>query len=174
MRRASIFAVLVCLVVAGCAGQRVWRSQPQTAELATSDFEVRLEPVRASTKAFFDGFQLSLINRASQPLEIDWAQCRYLVNRQPRGGFVFQGIAAEEVRTPPVEVVPPGQRLSKTIWPLTLMGWVPIKDRSLDLDAPGFSPGVLPEGENGLLLVVGRGPARSRYTLGVTLSSHLP
>lgn len=144
------------------------------ADLVTPEFEATFKPVSPPNATFFEGFQFTLVNRTAQPLQIDWTQSQYLVGGQTRGTFVFKGLTAETVRSPPLETVPPGQKLSKLIWPLHLLGWAPIKDQSLDADAPGFSPGVLPEGENVLLLVIGRDSDWKRHSLRVNLSTRLP
>jgi hypothetical protein len=162
------------LIFGSCAAQRIWQSQPLSAQLARPEFEATLNPVSPEDANFFVGFQFTLVNRSAQPLQIDWTQSRYLADGQPQGTFVFEGLTAETVRSPPVESVPAGQTLTKLIWPLQLLGWVPIKDKSLDADTPGFSPGVLPEGENGMLLVIGQGSNWKRYSLQVSLSSRRP
>ncbi|MGB5985693.1 MAG: hypothetical protein WBG37_10340 [Desulfobacterales bacterium] len=87
---------------------------------------------------------------------------------------MFEGLTAETVRSPPVETVPASQKVSKLIWPLQLLGWVPIKGKPLGTDTPEFSPGTLPEGENGMLLVIGQGFNWKRYSLQVSLPSRRP
>ena len=168
----SMLVTVFLLTAGGCAGQRVWQSEPPAADLQTSLFEAQLRPVSPPSSPFFDGFQFTLVNRSQEPLWIDWARCRYWVDSQPRGIFVFEGLNPDTLRNPPAEEVGPGQRITKIIWPLGLLGWVPIKGRALDPNTSGFSPGVLPEGENGLLLIIGRGADRQRHVLRVTLTAH--
>ena len=173
MSRWRIFVVvLTVLIFTGCAGQMQWHSQPASAQLATSTFEATLEPVQPTGGAFFEGFQFTLVNRSDASLWIDWSQSRYMHNDRPRGTFAFAGLTAETIKQPPAEEVAPGRRLAKTIWPLQLLGWVPIKDRSLSPDESGFSPGVLPEGENGVLLFIGQPGEWEQKKLSVNLSSH--
>jgi len=166
-----MITMLACLwALCGCAGQQIWHSQPSAADLVTPDFEASLKPVGPQGGNFFDAFQFTLINRSARPLVIDWTRSRFVHNNRLRGTLAFTGLTAQNVQTPPPETVAAGQRTAKTLWPLTLLGWVPIRDRSLDPGASGFAPGVLPEGENGLLLVIGEGTSGKQHKLSVVLS----
>ena len=122
---------------------------------------------------FFVMFRLTVNNKTHNTLAIDWNKSRYIYNGYTRGGFVFKGINPENIKklTIPFDVVSPGQTFSKEIAPVKLMTWARLKDRSVGKDDSGFSPGIIPEGENGINLVVrqnGR-EIREKITLNIEI-----
>ena len=163
------FLVVCGVILNGCASPAKWVSHPPVRTEATDYFEIRLNPIGPEASAFYDGFHFELVNRSPDPIILEWQKIRYLHDGQLRGTFVFQGLTPDTVRTPPPETVGPGERLSKTIWPLQLMGWVPMGDKTLDPKAPGFSPGVLPAGANGMALALSHKEERLELRLTVEL-----
>jgi hypothetical protein len=71
----------------------------------------------------------------------------------------------------PSDLVSAGSTLTKIISPLKMIAWKPLKTRHVD--TAGFSRGPLPEGENGIYLVVSQvgQEIRAKITLTIALKT---
>jgi len=151
----SIFFLLFCFL--GCTPMpaKNWTSCPVVQSAVNKYFEAQLEPLKKDDN-FFVLLRLAVKNKTDKDLEIDWNKTRYVHNGKPRGGFVFQGANPEDIKnqTIPPDIVPAWQTLSKEIAPFKLIAGAPFKYRSVGVNESGFSPGVIPEGENGIFLIV--------------------
>jgi hypothetical protein len=147
-----------------------WMAQPAYQEVDALQFAVRIEP-RKSKYAYYDFFLLTLINKSDADLVIDWNASRYLHKGNPQGVLVFEGIdpAAVKTATVPLEKVAPGTIFSREIMPMRLIAWAPVKAQT----ASGRSilPGMLPVGENGILLSIQHADGRAVLPLTVTIST---
>ena len=152
--RASTAAGIMLIwaaVFSSCAPTRIWTSVPGSAVARNEQFTVRFTPSRTGTTAF-NRFELEIANTGSRPLEVDWIKTRYLYQNRPAGGFIFEGLDETNVNSPPPDVLPPGAELRKSIAPLRFIAWKGYKPGYRDLGS--FSAGPLPQGPNGILLVV--------------------
>ena len=147
--------ILFLFMAAGCVTtKKIWTSRPVVQKATNPAYEARLEPITRGHN-FFVMFKLEITNKTDKNLEIDWNQTRYLYNGRSHGVFVFKGIDPKTVKTAiPPDIIPPGVTFSKEIAPLKLVAWAPIKDKTVKAGQMGISPGVIPTGQNGVLLVL--------------------
>ncbi len=144
---------LLILTVSGCAPSLVYTSTPSVRTFGNAYFEAMLEPVKPG-HSFFTVFRLTLTNRAESAIEIGWNQSKYIHDGQIKGGVVFKGIRPADVknRTIPPDMVPAGSVLTKDIAPLKLIAYAPYKSGGVAFGESGITAGMLPAGENGILL----------------------
>jgi hypothetical protein len=150
-KNAGLILFLLLVFVAGCApGPTIsWKSAPEIQTASNEYCKAQLEPVTTGKGAFFDAFRLMVTNRTDKDLEIDWNRTRYVESGIRHGGFVWQGIDPEQVRDAsiPPDIISPGgyQR-----------GWK-------------LQGGLLPEGENGIDLVVRQNGRVIRHRITVRI-----
>jgi hypothetical protein len=108
-------------------------------------------PLR-NEKNFINQFRLVISNETDSEIEIDWKSTRYLLNGRPHGHFIFEGVDADTVNDPPSDFIPAGDTFLKIIAPVKLIAWQAFTPGFRD--NPSFSAGPVPEGENGIELVV--------------------
>ena len=115
-QRKGLTAVIILLVLAGCAPSRVWTSQPAVQILDNEYYKASLTPLNEGSSAFV-AFALKIENKTDKDLEIDWNKTRYLRNTRVSGGFVFEAINPEDVKnsTVPPDAIGPGETFSKEI-----------------------------------------------------------
>ena len=152
------FTIIISLGIMlgiGCATRGQWMSTPAIQSSGNPYFDVKLEPL-SSGHAFFVSFNLIVRNKTDKKIEIDWNTSRYFRKDYSYGGFVFKGMKPEDIinSTIPPDIIPAMGTLYKRISPYKLLTRTPIVGRGGALDESGISPGVLPEGKNGVLLVV--------------------
>ncbi len=137
----------------GCATSKVWISSPVAQTAGNPYYEAKIEPLKSVNK-FFVSFLLVVTNKTDKNLEVDWNKTRYIYNGRTHGVFVFDGIRPEDIKslTIPADTIVSGQNFSKTISPFKLLARAPIKDRYTD--KPIISPGIMPNGKNGIHLVI--------------------
>jgi hypothetical protein len=169
----SILRILVAVslgLLCACAAAPVqkWRSEPARQTIAGPDLRADMEPFKEGAD-FFVGFRLTLHNDGPTPLTLDWNQTRYLHNGRDEGVFVFRGIDPATIQGKiPAEVLAPGATFTQEIFPLRTIAFLPSSQIPKD-GRRGFIPGILPSGENGILLVLGRNGQESRQKLSLRL-----
>ena len=86
---------------------------------------------------------------------------------------MFRGIKPEDIKnlTIPSDIVPAGKTFSKEIAPAKLVAWAPYRDRSVGKNESGISPGIIPDGENGINLVVRYNGKEVREQITLTIVS---
>lgn len=151
-----ILAVMIgfALVTAsGCAAPKTWMSSPEIQNVSNPSYQAEFEPLKRGYE-FFVSFLLSVTNKTGKNLEIDWNKTRYIHKGLNYGGFVFKGIDPADVRnsTIPPDIIPARGNLSKVISPYRLLARAPLRDQSISEST--ISAGILPDGENGIVLVV--------------------
>lgn len=153
-RNAGLRIILLLLVVGGCATTKTWTSSPTIQTSTNPYYDAQIEPLTRDHN-FFVSFRLVVTNKTDEDLEIDWNKTRYSHNDRISGVFAFKGIAPKTVKemTIPPDVINAGKTFSKEIMPVKLIAWSPIRERTPKGER-GFSPGMLPAGENGMMLVV--------------------
>jgi len=144
------FALMIGI---GCAVQKVWVSSPTIQTASNSYYEAQLEPLTKDYR-FFVSFRLTITNKTDKDLEIDWNKTRYIYNGRSNGGLIFEGIKPEDIKnlTIPADIIPAGHTFSKEISPFILLARAPIRERIES--EPAISFGIMPTGENGIMLVV--------------------
>ena len=149
---------LISLVLAGCAKEQIYSSNPPMQTVSTSTFEVELEPLRAEGYSYYNRFRYQFINKTNGDLIIDWSETFYIQNGKRYGNFGWIGLTFEELRgikEEPDITVAAGQTDTAEIFPLKLIGW---KEEGVRMKATtpeaGFTNTPLPEGENGISVAV--------------------
>ena len=152
----GIFLILFAAMglMGGCATVKTWSSDPSAQTVRNNVFEASFEPLMKEGQKFYDRFLFRLKNKTDRPLIIDWQDSRYIQDGRENGRFVFTGVASENINTLPPDTVAPGAEFTKTIAPERLIGYERIKSGALQPGESGFSAGVIPAGEHGLLLIV--------------------
>lgn len=152
-----VFLLLVLVGVGACAPNKSWKSEPTLQKASSRYVEVSIEPLKEDQR-FFVWFRLQVKNVSNVPISIDWNQTLYLFEEKKSGVFVFEGIDPASVKEKriPADVIPAGEMLTKKITPYQLVAIAPLRDRNVKATGSGISPGLLPEGRNGILLAVDR------------------
>jgi len=101
-------------------------------------------------------FHLTVTNKSDNNLKLNWNKTRYIHNGRRYGVFVFKGIKPDDIKnlTIPPDIIPAGDIFSKLISPYKLLALAPIRDTGKGLAESGINPGIIPNGKNGILLVV--------------------
>lgn len=146
---------LTLITISGCAPAKVWISNPEIQTAGNAYYEARLEPVTGKY-GFFVSFHLTVNNKSNNELKINWNKTRYTQNNSRFGVFVFKGIKPEDIRnfTIPPDIIPAGDTFSKVISPYKLLARAPIRASSKIKAESSIMPGIIPNGKNGILLVV--------------------
>ncbi len=153
----SLLLAGVALLTA-CAQPRAvreWTSIPLARTEETPACDVRLEPIKKG-RQFFAVFRLTVRNKSPRTLILDWNRTRYLHNGLENGPFAFAGIDPATIRDAsiPAESISPGSTLDKEIFPANLIAYTPMREELLNGKGRGLFPGPLPEGNNGIRLII--------------------
>ena len=160
------FTFLLLTAFSGCAPTRIWTSTPTFETVHIQQFSVQFMPLR-NEKNFINQFRLVITNETDSELEIDWKSTRYLLNGRPHGHFIFEGIDTNNVNDPPSDFIPAGETFLKIIAPVRLVAWQAFTPGFRD--KPSFSTGPVPEGENGIDLIVKQNEKVFRTKMSVTI-----
>jgi hypothetical protein len=162
--------LLFALLIGGpcaCAPTRVWTSTPAFATAESGSYTVQFMPL-TDDKNFIQQFRVLVTNRGAGELEIDWTATRYLFNGKPSGLFFFEGIDETNINNPPSDFVAAGKTLMKVIAPVQLLAIKPARSSQFK-GQPAFSSGPVPEGSNGIALVLKQDEKILRVQLSVTV-----
>jgi hypothetical protein len=160
------FTLLFLATFSGCAPTRIWTSTPAFETVQNQQFSVQFMPLR-NDKNFINQFRLVITNRSDSQIEIDWKSTRYLLNSRPHGHFIFEGVDADTVNNPPSDFISAGDTFLKVIAPVRLVAWQAFTPGFMD--KPSFSAGPVPEGENGIDLIVKQNDKVFRTRMTVTI-----
>ncbi len=165
----------ILLMVGGCAAtivSTIYTSSPEVQILSRPDYDIRFQPVNDG-QDFFSLFKLDVTNKTDTDLEIDWNMSKYIQDGKNRGGFISEETQPEDIKngTIPNALIPRNGRLSIVIAPQQLIAMAPMGDRSVKAGKSGFSGGVLPDGVNGILLVILQDGYSVKEKLAVTIES---
>jgi len=156
----SIFwsVTLISLIVAGCAKQQIYSSNPPVQTASNNKFEVMLEPLQAEGYNYFNRFRFEFTNKSDKDLVVVWSKSYYLQNGKKYGRFGWEGLTFEHLRglqEEPDIVTAPARTETLVIFPLQLIGWRKegVRMKATTPEA-GFTNGVIPEGKNGISLAV--------------------
>lgn len=123
----TLIRLFTLLALTACATPPVWKAEPNRAKIENASFIAELEPVchyeRVYTNIYggfsgCNGFELSIKNKTSSNIELDWNKTLYVASGQTSGGFMFEGIIFAERNNPKLpDVIFAGGTLKKIIWP---------------------------------------------------------
>ncbi len=164
----KLIVIPLVLFFTCCAPTKIWTSYPVSQAIENDYYTAKFEPMKHD-KNFFDSFRLEVTNKTNKKMEIDWNKTRYIFNNQPYERFVFQGVTTENINDLPPDIIPAGGILTKDISPLKMVGWKPLKARHVD--GPSFTRGPLPEGNNGIYLIIRQNgkEVRQKITLNIEI-----
>ena len=170
IKKVALGLILLQIVFTGCAPTKLWISQPALQTLSNKYYDAEFEPQK-NGKNYFNAFRLVITNNTDKDFTIDWNKTRYLYKDKAYGTFVFTGVNEKNIRNLPPDIVPAGGTLTKVISPLKMVAWKPLKTRHSD--TPGFSRGPIPEGKNGIYLVVKQNEQeiRKKITLAIQVKT---
>jgi hypothetical protein len=174
-RRMTAYMLVIGFALWGCTGihqspsRWVWIAQPEFIEVNNQMLRARIEPQKGEFP-FYAFFLLTITNKSSAALMIDWNASQYLFNGRANGVFVFEGIDPEAVKsaTVPMEVVAPGSVATREILPLRLVAWSPIREKTAN--GRSITPGMIPAGENGIRLAVRYADRQMTIPLSIRIS----
>jgi hypothetical protein len=174
MNKQSLRSVIVaCLVfaLAGCAGVEVYTSNPEVQRVSNDYFTAELEPLLKPGQNFFATFRFVLTNKTTKELQIDWENTYYLLNGRRNGRFLWEGVTwdtLKETRSQPLVLVAPDSTFTEVIFPAALVG----RASAMTKGGLQYTQGPLPEGENGILLIVKQNGKVIRVKMVVTIGVH--
>jgi len=166
IKNVALILILLQIVFTGCAPTKLWISQPASQTLSSKYYNAEFEPLK-NGKNYFNAFRLVITNNTGKDFSIDWNKTRYLYKNKAYGTFVFAGVNEKNIHNLPPDIVPAGGTLTKIISPLKMVAWKPLKTRHVD--TPSFSRGPIPEGENGIYLVVSQDGQEIRAKITLTI-----
>ena len=136
----------------GCAPTIIQVSTPAIQTAENPYYGIQFEPLTRESRVFVS-FRLTIINRTDRNLEIDWNKTHYIHNNRSLGIFVFKGIRPQDIKdlTIPPDIVPARGTFTKEISPFKLIARAPFR---AGINEPSISPGPVPIGKSGILLVV--------------------
>jgi phospholipid-binding lipoprotein MlaA len=147
----------------------VYSSNPEVQRASNDYFVAELKPQLKEGQGFFATFRLVLTNKTKKELNLDWENTFYLLNSREKGRFLWEGVTwdgLKEIRGQPLVPIAAGDTLTAVIFPKQLLG-------RASGTAPGgvqYTQGALPEGENGIGLVVRQNGKVIREKMVVTIN----
>jgi len=167
-RNAGLIFSFLLVFVTGCAPDPTitWKSAPEIQKTSSDCCEAQLEPVTSGKGPFFDAFRLVITNTTDKDMQIDWNRTRYVESGIRHGGFVWQGIDSKQVReaSVPPDIISPGETFSRVIFPHKKIAYAPGYQKGWKLQG-----GLIPEGENGIDLVVKQNGQVIRHRITVRI-----
>lgn len=165
-KHAAILGLIVTLFIfIGCSSKKIWTSTLVIQSADNQYYATKFEPIRVDGD-FINGFRLTITNKSSQPLIVDWNATLYLYNNKNNGRFIFEGVDKNNVNDLPADNIEAGKTLRKDIFPLKLIAW---RQGPGFVNLPAFSPGPVPEGQNGILLMITSDGSQVREKINVTI-----
>jgi len=124
--KGTILSLVLFITVFGCASEPryVWESEtsPFWHEIKNEYYSAVISVIQADTG--YEGFLLTIRNRSSQELTIDWSETRFLKNGIADGGFVFEGMPPKDHdRVRPLDTIRPGSVLTEILYPASLASY---------------------------------------------------
>ncbi len=169
-KRIALIIIFIIFALSGCTTTKVWTSMPQVGAEKNPYYEVRFEPIKKDHD-FFVSFRLEVQNRTNRDLKIDWNKTKYLLNRHANGVFVFEGIDTGTIKklAIPDDVVPAGETFIKEIMPYKMLARAPLRVKERSEGEKAIKAGILPEGENGIALVIRQNGSEIREMITVNI-----
>ncbi len=165
---AGLTVFFLMIFLGGCAPSPTinWRSAPEIQTASSEYYRAQLEPVITGKGPFFDAFRLVVTNRTDKDLEIDWNRTSYVESGIRHGGFVWQGIDPDQVKNAsvPPDIISPASTFSRVIFPHKKIAYAPGYQGGWKLQG-----GLIPEGENGIDLVVTQNGKVIRHRITVRI-----
>jgi len=157
LKTLGIAIIIISMTISCAAPQRPTRhiADPPMQTIETEHYRISFKPLKKDGN-FFVAFLLEVQNKAAGEIEVDWNRTHYLLEGKNHGKFVFAGIPPADVKagTVPPDKIESGNTLQREIAPQQLLAYAAIRDKNVRPGKSGISAGPLPEGRNGIHLVL--------------------
>ena len=147
----------------------VYSSDPEVQRASNDYFVAELKPQLKEGQGFFTTFRLVLTNKTNNELNLDWENTFYLLNNQVKGRLLWEGVTwdgLKEIRGQPLVPIAAGETFTAVIFPKQLLG----RASAAAPRGVQYTQGALPEGENGIDLVVRQNGQVIHEKMVVTIS----
>ena len=129
----GVFLVSASIVLLGCAStkydvqktsaqkqpEKIWAFESIRSLAENPDYVISITP--SGTHAY-NGFNLTVRNKSSKNIEVNWNKTLYVANGVTSGGFMFEGVVYKDRNNPKQsDIVFPGVEFNKTIYPNSLV-----------------------------------------------------
>ena len=99
----------------------VWAYEGLRSGAETKDYSITITP---SGLHAYNGFSLSVKNKSTKNIEVNWNKSLYVANGITSGGFMFDGVVYKDRNNPKQsDMVFPGVEFKKTIYPNSLVNF---------------------------------------------------
>jgi hypothetical protein len=147
VRRTFGLAIVVILGMVGIIGSGT--APQQQAPMRSGSVSNKF--FDANVTAHRNSFTLSIQNKTSQDLEVDWNKTLYISSGTTSGGFMFEGVVYANRNNPkPPDIVFANGKFSKVIHPNNLVSYTSGKYGGWSHDSIGF-------GDTGVYLTIKAG-----------------
>ena len=152
---AGMLFLVFCFTGCASISDKIWTSEPPIRTVNEPHYTIQLEPIKINGN-FFEIFRLTIRNKSDHDLTVNWNKTRYLYKGKADGSFAFSGIDPKAVQSGTVEpdIISSGSTFSKEIAPIKLIAYMPYRESNVNPERRGISGGIIPEGINGMLLVM--------------------
>jgi len=167
----KMIALCIILAFAGCASgpsAKPYTSNPKIQRVSNEYFKAEIEPLLDKDGKFYNAFHFSVTNKTSGDLVIEWNRTYYLLNGKKHGLFFWDGIdweALKKAKEHPLVKVAAGITHTVEIFPAKLAG----RSMRTGSSSEMYLRGIMPAGENGVLLTVKKGDKLIKETLTVLI-----
>jgi len=140
-----ILIFFVAFLMTGCAPRYTWKIEPYKQSVGNEYFSASISPMAFDNIwGGYEAFNLTIRNKTSGDIELDWNKTIYIENKQTKGGFMFEGVVYKERNNlKPPDIIFSGSEFRKTIWPNALVSFYGC-----------WCHGDIPAGQNGVYLTV--------------------
>jgi hypothetical protein len=170
MMKIFLFAAIAFTLISCATKKSFWTSTPELQMAENEYYKATITPLKDENK-FYVSFRLDVVNKYSEDLEIDWNKTKYILNNSKYGVFVFNGIKPKDIKNLSIsgDIIASGTTFSKDISPQKMVARSPVRSNSADNK---IIPGILPNGENGVYLVVRLGSKEIAEKLSITIKEN--
>lgn len=152
--RYSLFVVLVALLSACATTKMTVQVEPQNAKAETESFAILVTPNCGVDQLFglagCSSFNLNIINKTKNDMQVNWDKTLYIERGQTSGGFMFEGVVyIDRNKSKPADIIFAGSGFSKVVYPNNLVGYT-----SGTKYLNGWRHNYMPSGQNGIYLTM--------------------
>jgi hypothetical protein len=128
MRIKSILLFVLCFSISGCYYTPwVIKSNPEIQTINNDLYSIKLKPIY-ETNYGYTAFDLTIINKTNDDIELNWDRTYYLSEGQTTGGFMFEGVIYKDRNEfKPPDIIFPKITFNKILYPCILAnfnrGW---------------------------------------------------
>lgn len=147
--KSIILFLFIAFFMTGCVTpgpKYTWKIEPYKQSVENEYFSASISPTAFDN--IWDGytaFDLTIKNKTSEDIELDWNKTMYIENGQTQGGFMFEGVVYKDRNSPKQpNIIFAGTEFRKTIWPNNLVDFLYGRWRNYSF----------PSGQNGVYLII--------------------